>query len=289
MFKCNSCPRKCNADRNKKMGYCGVGSTLRLARAGLHFGEEPFISGVNGSGTIFFSGCNLKCVFCQNYNISHNCFGKDVSDEHFIDIMKKLEEMRAHNINLVTPTHYFSTIEKCLSAYKPNIPLVYNSGGYDEVGNIQKDLFDIYLFDLKFFSPEKSYKYCGAKEYFKQASESIKTAVEIVGKPTYDANGIMKRGVVVRHLVMPQSTNDSIQIIDWLNNFTPDIVLSLMSQYLPMHKADEFKEINRKITSREYNKVVEHCYNSNFFDVFIQERTSATKELIPDFDLTGII
>lgn len=289
MYSCNSCPRECNINRNKQLGYCGVGNNIKVARADLHFGEEPFISGSRGSGTIFFSGCNLKCVFCQNHGISHGCYGKEVSSIEFIEIIKKLEAKKAHNINLVTPTHYFEKIETVLSSYKPKIPIVYNTSGFDKTENINKNLFDVYLFDLKFFSGEKSLKYCGTADYFKYASNAIKTAAKLVGKPEYNEDGIMTKGVVVRHLVLPQSTNDSIEIINWLKSNTPEIVLSLMSQYVPMHKAAEYKEINRKITGREYDKVLKHCYDCDFSDVFIQELKSATTEYIPKFDLTGII
>lgn len=287
MQRCNCCPRGCNI-QNKSNGYCGKGSDIRLARAGVHLGEEPFISGNKGSGTIFFSGCNLKCVFCQNHEISHGYYGIDVSEEKFIDIIKSLEHKGVHNINFVTPTHYFSNIESALQKHRPNIPLVYNSSGYENIVNIEKDIFDIYLFDLKFYSAEKSKRYSNCADYFEKASAVIKRAVEIVGEPQYNNEGIMTRGVVVRHLVVPQSTNDSLKIIEWLNNNAPQIVFSLMSQYIPMYRANEFKEINRKITSREYNKVLEKCFECNFSDVYIQELSSATTEYIPDFDLSGI-
>lgn len=288
MLLCNNCPNNCLVDRDVNLGRCGVKGEIKLARAGLHFGEEPCISGTNGSGTVFFSGCPLKCVYCQNYNISQNCFGSYVSNEQFIEIIKRLEGNGAHNINFVTPTHYFSQIEESLKVYKPQIPLVYNSSGYEQIDNISKDLFDIYLFDLKYFSREKSEKYSGCCNYFEVASNAIKKATELVGEPAFYDNGLLKRGVIVRHLILPGSTNDSVEIIKWLNDNTPDIIFSLMSQYVPMHNADKFKEINRKITKREYNKVLNYCYNSNFSEIYIQELSSATKEFIPSFDLTGI-
>ena len=285
---CMNCPRNCSIDRNITKGYCGASSQLKVARAGLHFGEEPFISGKGGSGTIFFSGCSLKCVFCQNYDISHELYGKDISEDRFIEIMMELEGMGANNINLVTPTHYFSNIKSALNSYRPSVPIVYNSSGYETIENINKNLFDIYLFDLKFFSEEKSLKYAGCKDYFDVASNVIKTALKLVGKPIFDDNGIMKRGVVVRHLVLPSSTNDSIEIINWLNSNTPDIVFSLMSQYVPMYKASEYKELNRRITQREYNKVLEECFKCNFIETYIQDLSSSTKDEIPRFDLTGV-
>ncbi len=288
MQKCNNCPNACCVDRNISLGYCGVNSEIKLARAGLHFGEEPCISGANGSGTIFFSGCSLRCVMCQNFDISHHCHGKYVSIPEFIQIIKNLEAAGAHNINFVTPSHYYSKIKEAISEYRPQIPLVYNSSGYDNVQNIKDDLFDIYLFDLKYFSEENSLRYSNCNNYFEIASKVIKTACDIVGKPVFDKNGMLKRGVVVRHLVLPSNTNDSIKIIDWLNENAPNIIFSLMSQYVPMYKASEYPEIDRKITKREYNKVLSKCFDSNFYDIYIQDLSSATKEFIPSFDLTGI-
>ena len=285
---CNNCPRCCKIDRSLQKGFCGAGSQLMVARACLHFGEEPCISGVKGSGTIFFSGCSLKCVYCQNCDISHKQYGRIISEDRFIEIIKELEGKGANNINLVTPTHYFSNIESALNRYRPSIPIVYNSSGYESIENINKNLFDIYLFDLKFFSKEKSLKYAGCRDYFEVASNVIKTALNLVGRPVFDENGIMKRGVVVRHLILPSSTNDSIEIIKWLNNNTPDIVFSLMSQYVPMYKASEHKEINRRITKREYNKVLEECYKCDFVETYTQELSSSTKDEIPKFDLTGV-
>ena len=288
MSLCNSCPNNCNVDRSIKAGCCGVPITIKLARAGLHFGEEPCISGTNGSGTVFFSGCPLKCVYCQNYNISQDCFGSCVTIDNFIEIIKNLEKQGAHNINFVTPTHYFNQIENALKIYKPNIPLVYNSSGYEKLENIEKDIFDVYLFDLKYFSREKSQKYSGCKDYFDVASKVIKKTAEFDGTPIFDENGILKRGVVVRHLILPSSTAESINIIDWLNTNAPNIIFSLMSQYVPMYNANQFKEINRKSTKREYNKVLEYCYDCNFSEIYVQDLSSATKDFIPTFDLIVI-
>lgn len=288
MSLCNKCPNQCNIDRNKAVGYCGVKNDIKLARAGLHFGEEPCISGINGSGTVFFSGCSLKCVFCQNYDISHNAFGKYVSEEEFINIIRTLENSGAHNINLVTPSHYFCSIKQALSKYRPNVPLVYNSSGYDNIENIKENLFDIYLFDLKYFSREKSKRYSNCENYFEVASAVIKMACDIVGPPVFDDNGLLKRGVVVRHLILPCSTNDSINIINWLNQNAPNIVFSLMAQYVPMYQTELYSEINRKITKREYNKVMSKCYECNFTEMYAQDLSSATIEFIPKFDLTGL-
>lgn len=288
MSRCSNCPRKCKADREVFGGICGVGNEFKLARAGLHFGEEPCVSGKNGSGTIFFSGCSLRCVFCQNFNISHEGFGKTVSDERFVEILKELEAQGAENINFVTPTHYFDRIEGILSNYRPKIPLICNTSGYELVSNIEKDIFDVYLFDLKFFSGEKSERYASCADYFDIASKALRKAVELKGKPTFDEKGRITSGVIVRHLILPQNTNESIAIIESIKDIAPYIVFSLMSQYVPMYKASEFKELNRGITKREYNKVIDKCLEADFFDVYTQSFSSATKEMIPCFDLSGV-
>ncbi len=288
MQLCNDCPRRCNADRTQNKSICGVGERPKVARAGLHFGEEPPISGMNGSGTIFFSGCSLKCVFCQNFNISHQKFGKEITIHRLAEIFKELELKGAHNINLVTPSHYVKAIKEALNIYRPNIPIVYNSSGYDDLSVIEEDVFDIYLFDLKFYSADKSKRYAACENYFKIASEAIKKAYEIKRAPKFDKNGILQRGVVVRHLILPQATNDAIRIIEWLNENTPGICFSLMSQYVPMYRAEEFKEINRKITAREYQKVFSVLEKVSFTEIYTQELESATEEYIPQFDLTGI-
>ena len=292
MYICNDCPRKCNAKRSEYEnigGLCKAPELPVLARASLHFGEEPFLSGKNGSGTIFFSGCSLGCVFCQNFDISQKLKGKTVSIQRLAEITKNLEGEGAQNINYVTPSHYFRAIEESVEIYRPNIPLVYNSSGYDLQENIDKNIFDIYLFDFKFYSNEKALKYAKCRDYFEKVTVAIKTAVKLKGKPVFDENGNLLSGVVVRHLILPQETNEAIKIIDWLGKNTSEIILSLMSQYVPLNKANEVKGLNRRITSREYEKVLTHCFNSNFYDVYIQDRKSATSEYIPKFDFTGII
>ena len=289
MSICNLCPRNCNAVRNERegKGFCRSASTLKIAKAALHFGEEPFISGKNGSGTIFFSGCSLGCVFCQNAVISQENHGKEVSTKRLSEIFKELEALGAENINFVTPTHYIDKIEKALEIYRPSIPLILNSSGYESLSTIKKDIFDVYLFDLKFFSSEKSLKYAACKDYFDVASSCIKTAVEIKGKPLFN-NDLIKSGVVVRHLLLPQGTVEAINIIDWLDNNAPEIIFSLMSQYVPMNKANEFKELNRKITKREYDKVCEFVFDKKFYDIYIQSLKSSTTEYLPEFDLSGV-
>lgn len=286
MLRCNLCPRGCNAERTPSEnigGFCGMPSYPKIARADLHFWEEPCISGTNGSGTIFFSGCSLNCVYCQNYEISQNRKGRVITPEQLAQIMRELESKGAHNINFVNPTHYFEAIKQALKIYHPNIPLVYNSGGYDLEENINEDIFDIYLMDIKYVSSEKSAKYSCAKDYFEFASRAVKAAYNL-RKTVIDPNGIMQSGVIVRHLVLPLATREAIAVIDWFCENTPDAYLSLMSQYVPCGKAEEFKELNRKITKREYEKVLEHLYTKSIQNVFIQDYSSSSKKYIPDFN-----
>lgn len=284
-MQCNVCPRRCNAERTELVGngYCSMPLYPVVAHYSLHFGEEPSISGERGSGTIFFSSCNLNCVFCQNETISHKRIGAIITPERLAEIFKELEDMGAHNINLVNPTHFIWAIKKALNIYHPRIPLVYNSSGYDDYKIIKENIFDIYLMDLKYISSERSYKYSNAADYFENAQKAIKSAYLLTGEPIFDKYGVMQRGLIVRHLVLPMATNEAIKIIDWFCENTSRAVLSLMSQYVPLARANEFKEINRKITKREYEKVLDYLIDKNLKNVYIQDRTSATTELIPEF------
>lgn len=287
---CNGCPRKCNAKRtlNDNIGgFCRMPLQPKVARASLHFWEEPIISGTNGSGTIFFSGCSLKCAYCQNFKLSHKDFGKTVTVNRLAEIMKELEEKGAHNINFVNPTHYIFSIEEALKIYKPNIPLVYNSSGYDLPEYIEKSPFDIFLMDFKYFSKENSKKYSFAEDYPEYAKASIIKAYNKYPKPIVE-DGIMKKGLIVRHLILPQSTNETINIIDWFCENTPNAYFSLMAQYIPLGNADKFKEINRKITKREYEKTVDYLLNKDIKNAFIQDRSGASEDFVPEFDYTGI-
>lgn len=289
---CRLCPRKCGADRFKSVGFCRESEKIRVARAALHFWEEPCISGETGSGTVFFSGCNLKCVYCQNYDVSHNNFGKYITEEELAEIFLNLQKSGAENINLVSPTQFSVQICNTLKNVKKllNIPVVYNTGGYEscEVLDYIKDFVDVYITDIKYFSSELSHKYSGAKDYFYYASLAAKKMVE-QKKIIKDERGMLKQGVVIRHLVLPGGRYDSFKIIDFLKeNFSSeDFVLSLMSQYIPEGDAKNFPEINRKITSFEYNSVVDYASEQGFFG-FMQKRSSADKKYTPPFDLTGV-
>ena len=249
--KCNQCPRKCSADfiNRENNGFCKTPYLPKIARAGLHFGEEPCISGQNGSGTIFFSGCNLKCVYCQNFDISNNNFGITVSVERLAEIFKELEESGAHNINFVTPSHYIHAIKEALNIYKPKIPLVYNSSSYDDISVIKEDIFDIYLLDFKYFDDKKANKYSFANNYFKVATEFIKEAYNQKTVAKFD-NGIMQSGLIIRHMILPLATSNAISVIDWVKENTPNAYFSLMSQYTPCFNAKNFKEINFKHKDR---------------------------------------
>lgn len=287
MYICNACPRKCGIDRDEKAGVCGVGTKYKLARAALHFWEEPCISGEKGSGTVFFSGCSLKCVYCQNFEISRNCKGKEISEERLIEIFKELESQGAHNINLVNPTHYAVQLAHTLEKYKPSIPVVYNTGGYDDVETLKMldGLVDIYLTDIKYVSENVSQKYSKAKDYFEVASKAVTEMCRQTGNAVFDENGIMQKGVIIRHLILPGNVSQGIKTLDWIkNNIETDVILSLMSQYLPCGEAENFPTINRRLSEREYNMVVDHADELGFENAYIQELSSSTEDFIPDFD-----
>lgn len=286
---CNSCPRKCNIDREKALGFCKSPSAFRVCRAALHYWEEPCISGKNGSGTVFFSGCNLKCVFCQNHEISHENKGVEITDEKLISIFENLVEQGANNINLVNPTHYADRLAAVLSKWNSPVPIVYNSSGYESVETLKKldGLIDIYLPDFKYSRSDKAQKYSKAENYFDVAKLALAEMKRQV--PSYEYDGeIMKKGVIIRHLILPSNTNSSIEVLNYLADNYLDSFVSLMAQYTPCGNLDEYKEINRKITQREYDKVVNHALELGFENVFIQELESADKNYIPNFDYSGI-
>lgn len=292
MDKCYICPRQCGAVRSEEngKGFCKMGKNPVVARVSKHMWEEPCISGTNGSGTVFFSGCVMKCVFCQNYKISTENFGKVVTANQLADYYKQLEEQGVHNINLVNPTHFVPAIIKSLDIYKPKIPIVYNCGGYESVKALKKlqGYVDIYLPDLKYATNETAEKYSKAKNYPDIAINAIAEMLSQQPENTYDSNGIMQSGVIVRHLVLPSNTKNSIAVLEKLyENFSNSITISLMAQYIPCGIADKYPEINRKITKREYQKVLDHLELLGF-DGFAQDLSSATKDYIPSFELEGL-
>lgn len=267
-----------------------MGSSPVVARVSKHMWEEPCISGTKGSGTVFFSGCVMKCVFCQNYKISTENFGKVLSVNELADCYKKLEEQGVHNINLVSGTHFVNAIIESLDIYKPSIPVVYNCGGYESQTAIKalQGYVDIYLPDFKYATQEIAQKYSNAPDYTNTALKALEEMLQQQPKNIYDEKGIMQNGVIVRHLVLPSNTKNSMAVLNLLNEyFGNDITISLMAQYTPCGIAEKYPEINRKITKREYNKVLSHLQELGF-DGFAQQLTSATKDYIPDFDLQGL-
>lgn len=288
---CNECPRKCNADRTRNTGFCASPDVFRLSRAALHYWEEPCISGKNGSGAVFFSGCNLKCVFCQNYEISHINKGVEVTDGKLIKIFEDLIKQGANNINLVNPAHYAKRLAKVLSEWRSPVPIVYNSSGYESVETLKllDGLVDIYLPDFKYSRNDKAQKYSRAGDYPETAKAAVKEMSRQVGENAFDENGIMKKGMIIRHLILPSNTNSSLEVIDYLSREFPDAYISLMAQYTPCGDLSDCPELERPITKREYNKVVDYALNSGLENIFIQELSSADKRYIPEFDFTGII
>lgn len=290
--ECRLCPRQCGVNRHLTVGVCGVNSTLKAARAGLHLWEEPALSDGNGSGTVFFSGCTLKCCFCQNYQISHEGFGKEISIKRLGDIFLELQDQGANNINLVNPTHYVPHIISALDniKHKLDIPVVYNSGGYDNIETLKllKDYIDIYLPDLKYFSPELSDKYSHAKNYFEYASQTILEMHNQQPKLIWNGN-LLKKGLIIRHLTLPGCRHDSIKIINWIAENLPvdSFMISLMSQYTPTYKSKNYPEINRKITTFEYNSVLNEIIKLNL-NGYTQNKASASAEYTPDFNLEGL-
>lgn len=288
---CNACPRKCNVDRQNALGYCKSSDKFKLARAALHFWEEPCISGKNGSGAIFFSGCNLGCVFCQNFDISHNCKGVEVSDGKLIDIMKNLVDKGANNINLVNPTHYSAQLLRVFEKYKPPVPIVYNTSGYDSVETLRlfDGIVDVYLPDFKYIRPDKAQKYSKTENYPQVAEAALTEMKRQVKSDVFDDRGIMQKGMIIRHLVLPSNTNASIEALDYLAENFDDTYISVMAQYVPCGDLSDYKEINRPLTQREYDKVINHIFDLGLDKIFVQELEAASNEFIPDFDFTGVV
>jgi putative pyruvate formate lyase activating enzyme len=257
-----------------------------VARADLHFWEEPAISGTNGSGTVFFGGCSLRCIYCQNYEVSRGRVGERVSVSRLAEIFKELEEKGAHNINLVTPTHYVNAIIGALNIYKPKIPIVYNTGGYETVETLKllEEYVDIYLIDFKYTDSIKAGEYSLAPDYPFVAKKAITECYRQQPHCIIE-NGIMKKGVIVRHLVLPQNTKTAMEVFDWVRGNTPNAYFSLMSQYTPFGDALNHKILSRKITKREYEKTVNYICEFDFDNVYIQDLTSSSKKFIPDFTL----
>lgn len=290
MDGCILCPRQCGVDRTERTGYCGSGSLPKVARAAKHHWEEPCISGTEGSGTVFFSGCTLGCVFCQNREISRGGTGREVTVEHLADIFKRLEGQGVHNLNLVTPTHFTPQILQALELSKPTVPVVMNCGGYERVETLRQweGKVQVYLPDLKYFSPELSAKYSAAPDYFAVASKAIMEMHRQQPQLVWEGD-LLKSGLIIRHLVLPGCMKDSLKVLDFLDKNLPkdSFLLSLMSQYTPTENCKQFPEINRRVTTYEYRKVADRAAELGFSG-FAQDRRSAKEEYTPPFNLEGV-
>ena len=294
---CTLCPRQCGVDRTVQPGVCGATAILHVARAALHYWEEPCISGEGpaapGSGTVFFTGCALHCCFCQNYQISEQPTGKAVSEQQLADIFLQLQAQGAANINLVTASHYLPGVLQALKLARPalTIPVAYNCGGYETAASIDAlaDHIGIFMPDLKYYDSALSAQLCHAADYFAVASEAVRHMVALAGPPVFGPNGLLQRGVIVRHLVLPGHREDSLNLLRWLAKNLPkdSFILSLMSQYTP-YRTLPFRELNRRLSSFEYNTVVNAALDLGFTHAYTQQRTAAKEEYTPDFDLTGL-
>jgi len=285
MSECRLCPRECGIDRSVKTGFCGCGNDIRIAKYMLHFGEEPCITGTRGSGAVFFSGCSLRCVFCQNFPISHDMKGKIISPEKLAGIFFELRDSGAHNINLVTGTHYADRIADVLREYKDRlgIPVVFNCGGYERVETLKMldGLIDIYLTDLKYYSTEMSARYSAAPDYYEKAMPALKEMLRQQPEIRYDGD-IMTRGVIVRHLVLPKGYHDSIRLMNEIAALPVRPLVSIMRQYTPCYGAVNYPEINRKLTTFEYDKVVDCCAELGL-QGFTQEKGCESLDMTPEF------
>ncbi len=290
---CTLCPHECGINRLEgNKGRCKCDDKLKIALASLHMFEEPCISGKNGSGAVFFSNCNLNCIYCQNYEISNLGKGKEITIEHLAKIFLKQQEKGAHNINLVTPTMYVLQVIEALKIAKSkglNIPVVYNSNGYENVETIKllNGYIDVYLPDLKYYTNKLSKKYSKVDNYFETATKAIKEMYNQVGKAQFDEDGIIKKGVIIRHLVLPNHIQNTKNILKWISDNMPnDIYVSVMAQYFPTYKAKDDDLINRKLNKKEYNDVLNYLYSLNLENGYIQELGEHEEEYVPDFDLS---
>ena len=292
--KCSLCPRMCNIDREVTTGYCGVKNTLRVARAALHFWEEPCISGEEGSGAVFFTGCNLRCVFCQNYQIARAEQGKEITVERLSEIFLELQEKKANNINLVTATHYVPQVVEALKMAKSqglHIPVVYNCGGYETVEtlNLLEGLVDIYLPDFKYVDSERAKRYSHAENYPEAAKTALAEMVRQQPRAEFDGRGMMKKGVIVRHLMLPGGIKDSKAVVKYLyETYGNQIFVSLMNQYTPLPHVADYPEINRKLKKFEYDRLVDYAIALGVENGFIQEGETAEESFIPAFTNEGV-
>ena len=293
-MKCSLCPRMCNVDREVTTGYCGVKQTLRVARAALHFWEEPCISGEEGSGAVFFTGCNLRCVFCQNFQIARAEQGKEITVERLSEIFLELQEQKANNINLVTATHYVPQVVEALKIAKEkglHIPVVYNCGGYETVETLKllEGLVDIYLPDFKYVDHDRAKRYSRAEDYPEAAKKALAEMVRQQPEAEFDERGIMKKGVIVRHLMLPGGIKDSKAVVKYLyETYGNQIFISLMNQYTPLPHVADYPEIDRKLKKFEYDRLVDYAISLGVENGFIQEGETAEESFIPAFTNEGV-
>lgn len=284
---CNLCPRRCGAVRGEYdgPGFCGLGTLPKIARIAPHYWEEPCISGKNGSGAVFFSGCTLRCVFCQNYEISAENHGRFITAKQLAEEFRRLEEKGVHNINLVSPTPYVESVKKALDIYRPKLPIVYNCSGYENVDTLKslEGYVDIYLPDFKYSDNKLAQRFSRAKDYSETAIAAIKEMLSQTGKAELDENGMMTSGTIVRHLVLPNHTKNSIDALKIIAEHFDGAMISLMCQYIPFGKVKDIPELNRKITRREYEKVKARLFELDL-DGFVQDLSSADEKYIPVWD-----
>jgi putative pyruvate formate lyase activating enzyme len=283
---CNLCPRNCNAERSaESYGYCGVGSLPKIARIAPHYDEEPVLSGSRGAGTIFFCGCSLRCVYCQNFLISSLDTGRYITPYQLSEEYRRLEDMGVHNIEFVTPTHYIDAILESLSYYRPKLPLVYNSSGYEKIESLRRleGIIDIYLPDFKYSDNALARRLSSCPDYVENATAAIGEMLRQTGEPII-RDGLMQKGVIIRHLVLPAHVKNSLGVLEWIKeHFGTSTPVSLMSQYFPAGRAADYPDINRRITSREYQKVLDHLYALGL-DGYAQELSSSDEKYVPVWD-----
>lgn len=291
---CELCPRKCHINRNTTKGICSNTSTLKVARSALHYFEEPSISGTNGSGTIFFSGCNLKCCYCQNKEISNDNFGINISVERLSKLMLELQAKNANNINLVTPTHFVPSIIEAIKLARENglsIPIVYNTSGYESITTIKllAGYVDIYLTDFKYFDNKLGEDLSKVKNYFEVASLALSEMYKQVGINKFNDNGMMTKGIIVRCLVLPTKGNDTKKIINYLyKKYQDNIYLSIMNQYTPVTRSTTFPFLNNKVSDSEYDDIINYALDLGVINAYIQEGETSDESFIPPFDLEGL-
>lgn len=288
---CSDCPRQCGALRSEQggKGFCRMGLNPVLARAALHFDEEPVVSGQSGSGAVFFSGCALRCRFCQNFEISHHGFGKEITPKRLREIYFELIDQGANNINLVNPTHFVHAILESLEGGLP-VPVVWNTGGYERVETLRRleGKVQVYLPDLKYIRPDAAKRYSAAPDYFEYAGPALKEMLRQTGPVELDENGLIRSGVIVRHLILPGRAEESMEILDWIAENLPGAWISLMAQYLPFGQVVGVDELERRLTQEEYDRVCDHLMDLGLEDGFVQELSSSDECYIPRFDLTGV-